>query len=100
MSIQICSSDNLSDSAIGPCLMPLARILSRLRPRPSSLHGDTNIAALVEGIEANDACSRFAGRDAFGRRFETMIRGVSHEVRQWITDRLDHGLIQFGFLAG
>ena len=29
-----------------------------------------------------------------------MIRGVSHEVRQWITDGLDHGLIQFGFLAG
>ena len=73
--------------------------LVSIETSPIVLHGDADIAALVEGIEANDALLRFAGRDAFGRRFETMIRGVSHEVRQWITDGFNHGLVEFCFLA-
>ena len=64
------------------------------------LDGDADAAAFVEGVQTDRAQLGLVAGEAFIRRFQSMIGGISHEVRERIADGLDDGFIQLGFLAG
>src|SRR5439155_25305210 len=57
---------------------------------------DVDLAALVIGPQPDAAVARLAGRGAALGRFDAMVDGVAHQVRQRVTDRLDQSLVQLG----
>ena len=60
---------------------------------------DVDLAALVIGPQPDAAVARLAGRGAALGRFDAMVDGVAHQVRQRVTDRLDQSLVQLGLTA-
>ena len=91
MSIQICSSDKLVGFCDQSLFDAFGQNLVSIETSPIVLHGDADIAALVEGIEANDApaqvcrprCVRSVVRDHDPRSF---ARGASMDHR-WTRSR-------------
>src|ERR1700744_5433781 len=60
---------------------------------------DDDLAAFVIGAEKEAAFGGFADGDAAFGLFDAVIDGISNDVRGRIFDRLDDGLVEFGFFA-
>src|SRR3546814_3071763 len=61
---------------------------------------DENASGTVLGRKAQGSFRILAAGDTIFGAFDAVVHGITGEVREGLAETLDHGLVEFGMLAG
>src|SRR3546814_12833365 len=61
---------------------------------------DENASGTVLGRKAQGSFRILAAGDTIFGAFDAVVHGITDEVREGLAETLDHGLVEFGMLAG